>query len=177
MLCGGEFSSMKELLVSMGQALRWWLIGRFTSMVIVGILTGIGVWLAGIPLALTLGFIAATLSFIPIIGPALTLVPLVLVAVVEDPVLALWAAAIYLVIQFLESYFITPIVQKKAVFIPPAILISAQTLMGVLFGMLGILLATPIALLVIVAVQILYARDTLGEQVHIMGKHSRAGEK
>jgi predicted PurR-regulated permease PerM len=165
-----------EVIAAMGKALRWWLVGRFASMFVVGLLTALGVWIAGIPLALTLGLIAALLSFVPIIGPVLTAIPLTLVALAEEPVLAIWAIVIYLIVQTLETYLITPLIQRKAVSIPPAVLISAQTVMGVLFGILGIFLATPFAVVVIVAVQTLYIQDVLNEDTVVMGVHTAPTE-
>jgi predicted PurR-regulated permease PerM len=117
--------------------------------------------------------IAAVLSFVPIIGPVLSAIPLVLVALAEDPILAVWALLIYLAVQFLESYMITPLIQREAISIPPALLISAQTVMGVLFGLVGIFLATPLAVVVIVAVQMLYVEDVLKEPVQVMGARFR----
>jgi predicted PurR-regulated permease PerM len=161
----------QEVLVAVGQALRWWLAGRFASMVIIGILVAVGLWIVGIPLALTLGLIAAVLSFIPFIGPVLSAIPMILVALAEDPVLVIWALVVYLAVQTLESYLITPMIQKQAVFIPPALLITVQILMGVLFGVMGVLLATPLALVGIVVIQMLYIEDVLKDEVRIMGRH------
>ncbi|MBD3257778.1 AI-2E family transporter [candidate division GN15 bacterium] len=161
----------KEVMSAVGRALRWWLAGRVASMVVIGILVAVGLWIAGIPLALTLGLIAAVLSFIPFIGPVFAAIPMILVALAEDPVLVIWAVVVYMAVQALESYFITPMIQKQAVFIPPALLITVQILMSVLFGILGMLLATPLALVGIVMIQMLYVEDVLHDDVRIMGHH------
>ncbi|MBD3298009.1 MAG: AI-2E family transporter [candidate division Zixibacteria bacterium] len=160
-----------QVLVAVGRALRWWLAGRLASMAIVGVLTAIGFWIAGIPLALTLGLIAAVLSFVPLIGPTLAAIPMILVALAEDPTLVIWALLVYGIVQLLETYVITPGIQKEAVFIPPALLLSVEILLGVLFGIPGILLATPIAVIGIVLVQMLYIEDVLGDSVRVMGDH------
>ncbi len=160
-----------QVLIAVGRALRWWLAGRLASMVIVGILTAIGFWIAGIPLALTLGLIAAVLSFVPLIGPTLAAIPMILVALAEDPTLVIWALLVYGIVQLLETYVITPVIQKEAVFIPPALLLSVEILMGVLFGIPGILLATPLAVIGIVLVQMLYIEDVLGDSIRVMGDH------
>ncbi len=160
-----------KVLVAVGEALCWWLAGRIASMFVIGVLVAVGLWIVGIPLALTLGLIAAFLSFIPFIGPVLSAVPMILVALAEDPVLVIWALVVYLAVQTLESYFITPMIQKQAVFIPPALLITVQILMSVLFGIMGTLLATPLALVVIVIIQMVYVQDVLHDDVKIMGRH------
>lgn len=160
-----------EALSAAGHALRWWLVGRFASMVVVGILTGTGLFVAGVPLALTLGFIAALLSFVPYIGPIAAAVPAVLIALTISPAKALYVVGIYALVQILESYLITPMIQDRAVSIPPALLVSAQVVAGVLAGLLGILIATPLAVTVVVAVQMLYVEDALGDQaVEVLGE-------
>lgn len=160
-----------EVLERVGTALRWWLVGRFASMAVVGILTSLGLWIAGIPLALTLGLIAAVLSFVPFIGPITSAIPAALVALADDPLLVIWVVIIYSIVQLLESYLITPLIQQRAVHIPPALLITVEILMAVLFGIVGILLATPLAVVGIVLVQMLYVEDALGEEVSVMGEH------
>lgn len=160
-----------EVMRSEGHALRWWLIGRIASMIVVGILTAVGLIVAGIPLAFTLGFIAAVLSFVPYVGPIASLIPMALVALAEDPNKVIYVFVIYAVVQLAESYLITPLIQERAVSIPPALLIAAQTIVGVLAGLIGILLATPLTVFVIVLVQMLYVRDVLGEDVKVLGTH------
>ncbi len=163
----------REIVHSIGNAMRWWLAGRFASMAIVGLLTAGAMAIIGIPLALTLGFIAAVLSFVPYIGPITSAIPAVLVALTVDPILTLWVIAAYIVVQAIESYLITPIIQQRAISIPPVLLITGQILMGVLAGLAGVFLATPLVVIIIVLIQTLYVQDTLGEDVKIMGVHGK----
>ncbi len=81
--------------------------------------------------------------------------------------------AVYGGVQFLEGNFITPLIQKRAVSLPPAVLLSSQVLLGVLFGFIGVVLATPLAVVVIVLVQMVYVRETLGHPVRLLGTHGR----
>jgi predicted PurR-regulated permease PerM len=97
-----------------------------------------------------------------------------LIALLDSPLRALYAVIVYVVVQSLESYIITPLIQRQAVFLPPALILIAQTLMGVMFGWIGVLLSTPIAVTVIVSVQLLYVEDTLGDSVTALGDHSTA---
>jgi len=152
-----------EVLGELDHSLRWWLVGRLSSMLVVAVLTGIGLWLLGIPSALSLGVIAGLLSFIPNLGPVLSVLPAFAVAVSESFSMVLWVGLLYLGIQTVESYLITPLIQRKAVSLPPVYTFMFQLSMGVLFGMLGLLLATPLGVVVLVLVKMLYIQDTLRE--------------
>jgi predicted PurR-regulated permease PerM len=162
---------VEEVLGALGQALRWWLIGRISSMVAVGVLTGIGLWIIDMPLALALALTAGLFAFVPLVGPIISAVPAVLLGLLEDPVKAAYALGVYSGVQFLEGNFITPLIQKQTVSLPPAVLLTAQLLMGVLFGFLGVLLATPLAVTAIVLIQMLYVQDLLGSRVRVLGQH------
>lgn len=159
-----------EVLTRTGTALRGWLVGQFISMTIVGVLTTIGLLILGVPLALTLGLIAFLFSFVPYIGPIASFIPAVLVALVESPQLALYTLGLYGVVQFAESYLVTPMVQKRVVSLPPALLIFAEILLGALAGVLGIALSVPMSVAVVVIVQMLYVEDVLDDHtVHVLG--------
>lgn len=160
-----------EVVKSLRLAMRWWLVGRFSTMAIVGILTAVGLWIIGVPLALTLGLIAAALSFVPFIGAVASAIPAMLVALVESPTKMLLVVIVFIIVHQLESDVFTPLIQRRAVFIPPVLLITAQILLGVLFGLLGVLLATPLTVIVVVLVQTLYVEDILHERIRKMGEH------
>jgi predicted PurR-regulated permease PerM len=159
-----------EVIEALENSLIWWMAGQFSSMLILGILTTIGLWILGVPLALTLGIIAAVLSFVPNIGPIISVVPAALVALMDSPSKALYVIILYVSIQTIESYFITPLIQKRAVYLPPALLISVQILIGVILGAFGLLLATPLMIVIIILVQMIYVQDTLGQDVKILGE-------
>lgn len=161
---------MGEVFKALGVALRWWLLGRAASMIIVGILTALGLWIAGVPQPLALALIAAFLAFIPFLGPVLGAIPAMLVALVESPIKVLYVILVFSIVQFLESYFITPLVQQRAVSMAPALLITVQIVMAVLFGGLGVLLATPLAVVIIVLIQMLYIGDVLGDEMRVLGE-------
>lgn len=153
-----------------GRALRHWLAGRFISMTVVGVLVGLGLWALGMPVPVSLGFIAAVLCFIPYIGPILSAVPALLLAFGQGLWMVVYVAILYLVVQTVESYFITPMIQERAVSLPPGYLVIAQVLGGVLFGIIGILLAAPLGVAITVMIQMLYVEDVLDEQPHVMGE-------
>lgn len=152
-----------EILQATEKALRWWLIGRVIAMAFVGVVTALGLWLLGVPLSLTLGLVAAFLDFVPNIGPLAAALPAVVIAFAESPQTALYVIILYFVVQQLESYVVTPIVQQKAVSLPPAFTVFIQLLFVVLAGPLGLLLATPLAAAGLVIVRGLYVQDVLGD--------------
>jgi predicted PurR-regulated permease PerM len=81
---------------------------------------------------------------------------------------------LYSCIQFVEGNLITPLVQRRMVSLPPVALLVAQLTIGYLFGLLGLLLATPLAVVIIVLVQILYIRNVLGDPIRVLGEHPDA---
>jgi len=173
----GRRDRIREILVFIGRALRWWLIGRAVAMAAVGLLTVLLLWLIGLSLAPALGLIAGLLTFIPFIGPVLAAVPAILVALVEGPYMVLYVVLIYVLLQQLENQILTPLIQKRAVFLPPAVLLTAQLLIGVLFGYMGVLLASPLAIVFVILIQTLYVEDSLGETVKILGAHDSLGKQ
>ena len=117
--------------------------------------------LLGIPLALTLALLAAALDFIPNIGPLASAVPALLLALLQGPTTALWVMLLYVIVQVVESYILAPLVQRRAVSLPPALLLGAQVLLPMLFGFPGLLLATPVTVLLLVVVRNLYVEAIL----------------
>lgn len=156
------------------EALKRWIAGQIIAMFVVGAFTGFGLWLAGVPSAFALGFIAGLAEFVPIIGPILAAIPAILIASTQDWQTVLLAIAVIFVVQQLESNLITPLIAHRMVSIPPAVALFAVVGMGVLFGPLGLLLGFPLAIVLDIAIRRLYVRDTLGEPVRIMGKPAKA---
>ena len=144
-----------------GTTLARWLVGKLCLMCFVGLFTATGLWLLGIPLVLSLALLAAVLDFIPNIGPIVSAIPALLLALLNGPVSVLWVALLYLSVQFIESYILAPLVQRRAVSLPPALLISAQVILPMLFGFPGLLLATPLTVLLLVVVRKLYIEGVL----------------
>lgn len=155
----------KEVLAAVGYTLRWWLIGQGITMLIIGTLTAVGLWIIGIRLWLLFGVLAALFNFIPNFGPLISFIPATLFASTEGVGKVIAVAVLYVIAQSFEGYVLTPLVQRKAVSLPPAILIVAQVLMGVLAGALGVMLAAPLTAALLVAVKMLYVEDTLGDKI------------
>ena len=113
------------------------------------------------PMALALGTIAGLLEFIPFLGPIVAGALAVLVAFVQGPEQALYVALLFTVIQQLEGNLLVPMVQRWAVQLPPALVVTSVLMFGTLFGLTGVVLATPLAVVSMVLVQRLYMQDTL----------------
>ena len=145
-----------DVLDKIGTNLKKWLKGKLFAMLVVFILTAAGLGIIGVPMWLSLALIAGILNFIPNFGPLIALIPAVMVAFLQGPATAAWVAGLYILIQIAESNFITPMVQKRLISIPPALIIIAQLLIAPLTGSWGLVLATPLMVILIVLVQELY---------------------
>jgi predicted PurR-regulated permease PerM len=155
------------------RALRLWLKGQLIAMVAVGLLTGFGLWLLGVPSAFALGLLAGLLEFIPFAGPILAAVPAVLLALAASPDLALWVALLYFAVQQFESYVLTPLVQQYAVDLPGVVLLFSLLGFGALFGTLGIILAAPLSVVTYVLVKRLYVIEALHTATPIPGEDKK----
>ncbi|WP_272910997.1 AI-2E family transporter [Falsiroseomonas oryziterrae] len=157
-------------MLAAGAALRLWLGAQLVSMAIVGTLAGLGCWALGLPSPLALGLFAGLANFVPLIGAVAGAVPPVLLALAEGGTTFLWTAALFLAIQQVESNMIMPLVERRMVSLPPALLLFAVVAVGVVFGLPGILLAAPITVVAFVLVKKLYVRETLGRATEVPGE-------
>jgi predicted PurR-regulated permease PerM len=153
----------REVLVSVGEVLFQWLQGQLVSMTVVGLVIALGLWLLGVPLAGTLGVIAGLFEFVPNIGPILSGVPAVLLAITVSPTHIVYVLVLYVAVQTFEGYFLTPMVMKRAVDLPPALTILAQLVGTLTAGWLGLLLATPVLAAIVTVVQKVYLENVIGE--------------
>ena len=152
------------------RALRLWLKGQAVAMVVVGLMTGLGLWALGMPSALTLGLLAGVLEFIPFAGPIIAAVPAILLALAVSPELALWVTLLYVAVQQFEGNVLTPLVQQYAVDLPGAVLLFSLIGFGTLFGTLGVILAAPLAVVTMVLIKRIYVIETLDTPTPIPGE-------
>jgi len=169
----GDRPRVSEFLTRSGAILRKWLISRLVVMAAIGVLSSIGLKLLGIKAALTLGLTGALLTFIPFIGALLAAAPAVLVALADSPTLALYTGLMFWAVHFIEGTFITPIVQDEQVYLPPVLTIFSTLAFTVLFGPSGVILASPIVLVVIVAIRVFYLEAVLHERAEPLAAGSR----
>ncbi|QUS35217.1 AI-2E family transporter [Falsirhodobacter algicola] len=154
----------RAMLSDAGGALRSWLTAQFGSMAVIGLLTFIGLTVLGVPLALILAVLAGIATFVPNIGPVVAAVPAVLLGLSQGMNTALLIVGLYVAVQAVESYLVTPRLQQELVSLPPALTISFQLMLGYLFGLLGFALATPLLAVVMTIANKHYIADYLEDQ-------------
>lgn len=153
----------EEIIDVCSHQLAWWLVGRLMAMLAVAVMITVGLLILGVPLPFFLGLIAGLLSFVPILGPLVSWVPAALIAFLVGPQYVIWTALLYLGAQGIESYFITPMVQQRVVSLPHAMTLIAEIFAGILFGLIGITVATPLAVLLMALINMIYVEDVLGD--------------
>lgn len=158
-----------EALAATGRAIGKFLGGQFITMVVDGMLAGVGLWLIGVPAPIALGLILAICNFVPTFGPLIGAVPGVLLALTVGPQTALYALLVYLAVQQTEGNLLSPLIQQRAVALPPVLLLFGLLGFGVLFGPLGVVFGAPATVALYTLVTVLYVRDTLGDQVSVPG--------
>jgi len=144
-----------------GAALSWWVRAQIISMAAVGIVTGVGLALVGVPLAFSLALIIGLFEFIPLIGPILGAIPGILLGFTRGPEVALYATLVYVAVQQLENNLLTPLVQRWAVELPPVLGLFSILIGGITFGFIGVIFATPLAVVAMTLVEHLYIQDAL----------------
>lgn len=159
-----------EALGDAGEALRKWMLGQLVSMAIIGLLTGLGLWLIGVPSAMALGLIAGLAEIIPWAGPIIAAIPILVIALAEGPQTALLALGLMLAVQQIEGSLIMPYVQKKAVSLPPALTVFGVVAGGLLFGPVGLIFAAPLLVVVYVLVKRLYVKEALDTETDVPGE-------
>jgi predicted PurR-regulated permease PerM len=139
-----------------GQGLRQWLFGQMLSMLAVGALTALGLYVLGMPLALSVGLIAGLLAFVPFFGPIASGILAVILAFTQGPQQALYVAILCIGIQQIEGFVLMPLIQRWTVALPPALGMVAVVVFGLLFGLPGAVFATPLMVVLMILVQKLY---------------------
>lgn len=160
-------AAVAEALDRSGGALRKWLVGQSLSMLFVGGATALGLLALSVPLALAIGLISGLLAFIPFFGALVGGGLAVLVAFMEGPQTALHVLILQIAIQQVEGHVLMPLVQRWAVSLPPVLGLMSTLVFGVLFGVIGVLFATPMMVVVVTVVQCLHverlARESAGQ--------------
>lgn len=159
-----------EALGDAGSALKLWLLGQLISMVVVGLLTGVGLWLAGVPSPLALGLIAGLTEGVPYVGPVVGAIPGLLVALLEGPETAAWALLVYVAVQQIEGNTLVPLIQHRTVSLPPALTLFFIIAAGLIFGIVGLVFATPLLVVIYVMVKRLYVREALNTYTPVPGE-------
>ena len=151
----------RNILLKCGNALSSWMAGVVLSSICVAILAFVGLYLLGIKLVIANALIAGVLNVIPNVGPTLSTIFPMSVALLDTPWKSLAVLGLYIVIQNIESYVITPSIMQKQVKLLPGLTITAQFIFTILFGPLGLLLAIPMAVVIQVFVKEIIIHDIL----------------
>lgn len=136
--------------------LKAWTIGKAITMILIGVATYVGLTLFKIPGALALAAFAALMEFIPNFGPTIAAIPAMIAAFAIAPSTALYVGVFYFLLQQVQNSLTVPLVERRAVNIPPAALLVWQLMLAVGFGLLALFVATPLLAVIVVAVRILY---------------------
>lgn len=140
---------------SVAEILRSWVLAKLISMTMVGVLMSIGLAIVGVPLAGTLGIIAAVMTFIPNVGPLISLIPAALLALAKSPTTGLLALLVFVIVFTLEGYVVTPLLERNIVRLPPALTLTMQLLLAAVAGPVGVALAAPLAAAIIGVMSVL----------------------
>lgn len=157
----------EEYVETLGVTLRQWLIARLIAMVLIGAITGGALALLNVKGAAALGLLAGLLEFVPFFGPIVSAVPALGIALLDSPQKALYVLILYLVVQQLEGNVITPLLLEKRLAIPPILTVVAVASLGVVFGVVGMLIAEPLLAVILVTTKMLYVNDVVGDEVKV----------
>ncbi|MGH6795783.1 MAG: AI-2E family transporter [Methylocella sp.] len=153
---------VNEVLDQSAYAVRGWMLGQSVSMMAIFLFSLPALFAIGMPDPALLALQAGLLTFVPTVGPFVAGVVIILAGLSQSPTMALYGLGVYIMIQFLESQLITPVVQNRAAHIPPAIGLGIQLIAGALFGVMGVVLSLPLAAAAKVIIEELYVKDRLG---------------
>ena len=158
---GSREQRVRRSIVKIEEKLGAWLQGQVILSLLIALLSYIGLTILNIPYALPLAIIAGILEVVPVIGPIISAIPAIFLALTISPILSIVVAVMYLVIQQMENHLIVPQVMKRAVGLDPLIVILAIAIGSRLLGIAGALLAVPMA----VVIQIIAAEIIEGKKV------------
>lgn len=154
----------REIMWRLYDALRNYLKAQLLLMLLIGVSTGVALLALGVPLYSALGTITGVFSFVPNFGPLIALIPVIAVAIINTPEKILLIIMVFYILQFVQSQIITPLLLGSGVNLPPALILLAQIIGGIFFGFLGLLLAVPLAAIIVVLIEEVYVKDILQDR-------------
>ena len=153
----------QETFAAVSLSLRNWLKGQALGMLFVGVATGLGLYLVGVPAAWAIGMVAGLAEFVPYAGILLAGIPAIVLGFGQGTTTGLWTLGVLLAVQQIQGNLVMPLLQNKMVDLPPAVTIFGIIAAGILFGVAGVLLATPLTIVVLVLVRRLYLHEDADE--------------
>ena len=155
------------VLTEIATVLHKWLVTQMIAMVVIGVVSMIVLLVLEVKAPFALAFIAGLFEFIPSVGPVLSAVPAILMAFVDSPEKALAVLVAYWGIQFLENNLLIPYLMRGEMDLPPAITLVAQSMMTLVFGFIGLMVAVPLTAAVLVPLRMLAERENAREQAMV----------
>lgn len=169
MLSPGRYRALTDrTLGEIGTALRLWLVTQSISMLVMGSIFTLGLWLSGVPAYVALGVFGGLAEFIPYVGPIIAMVPALLLSFAGEGSFA-GVVATYAIARIVQTNFVTPWVTGKVVSVPPGWYIFLILGAGYVFGTFGLFFSGPLAIALYTAWLALYSRATLGDDVAMPG--------
>lgn len=149
-------AGIRAFMAASGDSLRTWLLTQLVVVLLNGTFAGIGLWALGVDGAAALAMLGGLLSFVPYVGTIVAMIIGALAALPQGSQYAIYVVIVFSIATVIEGYFITPYLQNKTLSLPPVILIFAIFAFGVLFGTLGVVLAAPLTVVLMVALRTFY---------------------
>lgn len=160
-----------DALDDVSNTLRLWLRTQLILMTTMGVLVGLGLWVAGVPSPAALGLLAGLSEFVPYIGPTAAMLPALGLAATVSPHAVIGALATYAVVRLIQTNFITPFVQHRVIDIPPAVTLFSIIGIGIVFGLYALFFSAAMLVVIFTLVRTLYLREMVGEPVDPPGDH------
>ncbi len=155
---------LRRVLTEVATVLRKWLVTQLVAMIVIGGVCTIVLLLLGVKAPFALGFIAGLMEFIPTVGPVLSAVPAILMGFIDSPEKALAVVVAYWGIQFVENNLLIPFLMRGEMDLPPAITLIAQSLMTLVFGFIGLMVAVPLTAAILVPIRMIAERENAREK-------------
>jgi predicted PurR-regulated permease PerM len=153
----------EQVLEAITLALRRWLVTQLIAMLVMGVVATAVLTALHVRAALPLGILSGLLQFVPMAGPIISAVPAIAMGFVDSPEKAAAVLVAFYIIHFLESHLLIPLLMKEGVNLPPVLTVLTQAGMALAFGVMGLFVAVPLLVLVMILVKMLYVEDIIGD--------------
>jgi len=152
-----------------GRALRLWLLTQLVSMVMMGVMIGVGLWLSGVSAPVALGLLGGLSEFIPYVGPTLAMIPAVILGLAGSGSIG-GVLATYAIVRIVQANVITPLISQKLITIPPGLYLFLILACGYAFGSFGLFFSGALSVAAYTLVIRLYSREVMGDGIGLPGE-------
>lgn len=161
--------AIEDALGDLAYTLRLWLRAELILMTSMGLLVGLGLWIAGVPSAAALALLTGLSEFIPYVGPVAAMIPALGLAATQGTGSIIGTLVTFALVRIVQTNFITPYVQNRVIAIPPAITVFAIIGIGTVFGVFGLFFSAALLVVIFTLVRSLYLREVIGEDIPLAG--------